>query len=140
MNQKFGKTYKLCSKKVIAAVFQKKQAIKVYPLRLFYLETPLNTTSTFQITFAVPKKKLKRAPDRNRVKRLLKEALRKNKGSLEDFLFKENKQLALFLVYTSDEVFSFETAERKIVLILNRLIVELKNNEEHSTHKQDAIS
>jgi len=133
VNQKFGKAYKLCSKKVITAVFQKKQAVKAFPLRLFYLETELNTPKAFQITFAVPKKKLKRAPDRNRVKRILKEVLRKNKASLEELLLQENKQLALFLVYTSDEIFSYDTAERKIVLILNRLIEELKNNEEHST-------
>ena len=129
MDERFGKAYKLCSKKIIASIFTEGQTIKSFPIRLIYLLTPLPTEKSFQVVFSVPKKKFKKAPDRNRVKRLLREVVRKNKIELEDYLTAESKQLALFLIYLGEEIMTYNEMERKIVSLFSRLLTELKNND-----------
>ncbi len=128
MSNKFGKSYKLCSKKAIESIFNQKQSVKAYPMRLFYLAHEIPSSTTFQIAVSVPKKKFKRAPDRNLLKRRIKEAIRLNKSLLEEYLGANNKQLALFLIYSSDEILCYAEIEKKIILILKRLVNEVSNS------------
>ncbi|MGB0932727.1 MAG: ribonuclease P protein component [Lishizhenia sp.] len=122
MSESFGKEYKLCSKTQIDAIFVNKCAVKAYPFLLYYQETTLNSQVPFQIVLSAPKRSFKRAPDRNRIKRVMKEVLRKNKSDLETHLSKTDKQLALFLIYTSKDLPDYKQLDTKIVVLLNRLI------------------
>lgn len=54
-----------------------------------------------QVAFTVSKSKFKSAVDRNRIKRLMREAYRTNKHEFLDTLQQENKSLALMFVYNN---------------------------------------
>jgi ribonuclease P protein component len=128
MNQRFGKEYKLCSKKAMDGLFSEGQKLTVPPFFLRYMVTNLPTEKSFQIAVAVPKKKIKAAPERNRIKRLMREAIRLNKSDLEKILETQEKQLALFLIYQDSEKISYSDVENKIVLLLKRLEKRLSEN------------
>ncbi len=129
MDERFGKIYKLCSKKIIGELFEHKKTVKSYPIILHYFETELpEGSATFQITLSVPKRNFKYAHDRNRIKRLLRESIRKNKLILESFLTEENTQLALFLIYTSKEEISQEQFDKKIRQLF-KAITHVNSNE-----------
>ena len=72
----FGKPEKLKSRKLIGKLFEDGKSVKKFPVRLVYLQT--NHTSDFpvQAGFSVPKRNFKRAVDRNRIKRLIRESFR----------------------------------------------------------------
>lgn len=122
MSESFGKVYKLCSKTQIDAIFEDKLAVKAYPFLLYYKESNFAQAVPFQVVISAPKRNFKKAVDRNRIKRLMKEVLRKNKSDLETHLLKQNKKLALFLIYTAKELPEYAQLEKKIVVLLNRLI------------------
>lgn len=61
MNQQFGKEYKLCNKQQIDALFAEGRAQKQYPLLVRYNLHPLNSTTSFQIVIAAPKRTFKTA-------------------------------------------------------------------------------
>ncbi len=71
---------------------------------------------------SVPKRSFPHAHDRNRVRRLLREAYRKNKLPLYSALQANQLQLALVVIYTSKKITTFNDAENKIKLVLSRLI------------------
>lgn len=121
MNQKLGKSYKLCSKTVIQEIFDQKNSVKSFPLLLHYSLADLPTDKKFQITFSVPKRSFKKAVDRNQIKRLMKEVLRKNKYTIEELILQDDKKLALFLIYAGKEMPDYNFLESKIVVLLNRL-------------------
>ena len=79
MNKKntLGKKERLKSKKLIGKLFEEGKSIKKYPFRLIYL---IQDKTSFKIktqaSFSVPKRNFKKAVDRNRIKRLIKEAYR----------------------------------------------------------------
>jgi ribonuclease P protein component len=126
MNERLGKSYKLCSRKTIDTLFaQSDFHVSKYPFRLVAKKADLPSLECFQIGFSVPKRLFKKAPDRNRIKRLMREVVRKNKKYIEDPLENKNHQLALFLIYTGKEILSFEEFEDKIVFILQRLNNEI---------------
>ena len=127
MNERFGKEYKLCSKKIIDELFKTGRHIKSFPLRFIYKKKVLTTGQRFQVVISVPKKRFKKAPDRNRLKRLIREAVRKNKHALESFLLQKDEQVALFLIYIGQEILTYAEIEAKIVKAFNRLIEELKS-------------
>lgn len=121
MNQKLGKSYKLCSKTAIQEIFDAKNSVKKFPLLLHFGLCELPTDKNFQITFSVPKRSFKKAVDRNHIKRLMREVVRKNKPLIEEIKLLEGKKLALFLIYSGKEMPDYNLLESKIVVLLNRL-------------------
>jgi ribonuclease P protein component len=123
------KAYKLCSLKKIEALYQTGTLIKAYPLRVMYLleeNAPEAVTSQpFQVLFSAPKRRFKRAHDRNYIKRLMREVLRKNKLPLMTALQENNKKMVFSLTFVSDERPNYQLLEQKLCKALDQLIKAL---------------
>lgn len=75
-----------------------------------------------QAGFTVSSKFFKKAVDRNRIKRITREAYRMQKETLADALYQQQKSLHLFFLFTGKELPEFALAKEKVGLILNKLI------------------
>lgn len=75
-----------------------------------------------QAGFTVSSKFFKKAVDRNRIKRITREAYRLQKEPLEAALYQHKKSLHVFLLFTGKELPEFALAKEKVGLILNKLI------------------
>ena len=98
-----GKNERLKSRKLIGHLFKEGNSFSIAPLRVLY-SLAGETTSPLQAGFSVSSKKFKKAVDRNRIKRLLREAYRQQKHPLKIQLEENNKQLAVFFIYTGREI------------------------------------
>ncbi len=129
MSENFGKAYKLCSRKTIGRLFKEGKQLRAYPLSISYLEVDNSEKVPFQVVISAPKRQFKRAHDRNYVKRLVKEVLRKEKQPLEELLISSGKQLALFIVYTNKEVLTYPELEKCAKKLVGKLLAELQPTE-----------
>ncbi|OQY04911.1 MAG: ribonuclease P protein component [Bacteroidetes bacterium 4572_117] len=120
--QNFPKIEKLCSKTLIDKLFEKKQKITKYPLTLFWIETELLEKVSVQSTVTVSKRRFKKAVTRNLLKRRIREAFRLNKY---DYLYQQlenqNKQLAIMIVYQSNDILKYSEIESAMLLLLKKL-------------------
>lgn len=122
MNQTFSKHERLKNKKAIEQLFAEGKHIKKFPIQLVYMKNK-EETKTIKVAFAVPKKKIKLAVYRNRIKRLLREVYRKNK----DLFYKNlvNSHHFIF-IYTAN----YEIPYHKMETIIKQIGVEFyKKNE-----------
>lgn len=76
----FNKKEKLKSKKCIDQLFTSGQSVSVFPLRLVYLPTTFDDGTIIKTGVSVSKRFFKTAVDRNRIKRLIREAYRLHKA------------------------------------------------------------
>jgi ribonuclease P protein component len=130
MDERFGKDYKLCSRSLIEEVFKQGKSVKSYPIKLIYLKTDkLIDSKHFQIAISVPKRNFKSAVDRNYIKRMLREVIRKNKLLIEPFLIQQEKKLALFLIFGDKEMPDLTFLDKRIKKAFNALIENLKHEE-----------
>ena len=109
----FPKSEKICLRDEIQEVFGSKLAFVNYPMRTLVTLRPSDGTSPrLKVLFSVPKKKLRHAASRNRVKRLFREAYRLS--GKDDILkmIPEGSSMLLAMVYVSDSVCTFEEATR----------------------------
>lgn len=74
---------------------------------------------------SVSKKYFKRAVDRNRIKRLMREGYRLQKGGLVLALQTKGIVLHLFIIYTGKELPNFEEVKTKLKVVLQRLEKEI---------------
>ncbi len=130
MKNTFKKTERLNSKLLIEMLFADGKSFFIYPFRVKYIICKKDDGLPVQILISVPKKIHKSAVDRNRIKRLTREAYRKNKYILYDnYKVKDNEQLLLSIIYSGKTIASYSDIERKLILILHSLI---KKNEEYN--------
>ena len=101
------KSERLNSKIVIEKMFAggSSRSYSVFPLRVVYM-TVDSLEASASILVSVPKKRFKRAVKRNRVKRQIREAYRKNKGELKQLLTEKEQKLAIAFIYLSDQLTS----------------------------------
>ena len=75
-----------------------------------------------KVLVSVSKKKFKRAVDRNRIKRLIREAYRRHKEEhLYSFLRSRELSIHLMILYVGNEIFTAQDIEKKLNSALNRL-------------------
>lgn len=121
MNHTFGKTYKLKSKKQIGLLHQKGKSIFSFPFALRYEVKKEIADSPLQIMISAPKRSYKRAHDRNRIKRLIKEGLRMNKEVIESNIL-PGTTLFLSLTYRHNEILDFKSIDNRTKVALNKLL------------------
>jgi len=129
MNYKLGKNYKLCSKTTIQGLFDNGFSVKCYPFVALIKEVKFEDEMPFKVVFSAPKRTFRKAVQRNAIKRKSKEAFRLNKNILEQYLKENNKQIALFLVYSTLEEFDHIILQKKTKKLFDKIIKKL--NEPH---------
>ena len=78
-----------------------------------------------QTGVSVSKKHFKRAVHRNRIKRLMREGYRLQKGGLILALRAKGLVMHLFIIYTGKELPAFEDVKNKLKTVLQRLEKEI---------------
>lgn len=121
MKQTFSKAERLSSKKLIDLLFNSKQFFFQYPFKVIYKEIELQHPFPVQVLISVSKRNFKHATDRNRIKRLAREAYRKNKSILIENMEKSGNNLLLALIFNGKTIPEYAEIEQKIILILQRL-------------------
>ncbi len=119
MTEKFPSSEKLKSKILIDRLFAEGKSIKKFPVMLIYLPLNASERNSNKAGVSVPKRSFKKAVDRNYLKRLLREAYRKNKYLVESNLA---DNYAFMFIYTSKEISSYEKVAAGISEILKKLI------------------
>ena len=117
----FPKNEKLKSRKTIEQLFREGNVFSSFPLRVLWKYNESANTPV-QAGIAVGSKHFKKAVDRNRIKRLIREAYRLQKNELQYQLAQQQKQLAVFIIYVGNELPDYDSIFKKTGLVLNRLI------------------
>jgi len=120
------KSERLSSKKQIQALFTDGKSFSVRPFAIRYKKIAEQGLANHQILASVPKRNFKRAVDRNRIKRQIREAYRLNKHLLKDI---EDKY-AIAYIYTFKKMVPYKDLENKLIECLSRLQSELSERNE----------
>lgn len=124
----FTSDERLKRKKIIDALFEKGNSFYVAPLKVYHFETILPSKFPAQILIGASKRQLKKAVDRNRAKRLLREAYRKNKADLYFRLKTEQKQVAIAFIYQDNKLYDYLEVESFVKESLKRLAVHYERH------------
>ena len=127
-DNKLIKEERLYSKKLIDRLFRERVSLFSYPFKVLYISEEQASAYPAKMLISVSKRHFKKAVDRNLIKRLVREAYRNNKQTLVSYLNTHNKSLFFGLIYVSDTILGYEEIERKLILILQRLI---EQDEDH---------
>lgn len=120
-----GKKERLKSRKQIERLFKEGKTFSVSPLRIYFSIDPAVTIDEqkFPLQFGagVSTKNFKKAVDRNRVKRLLREAYRLQKTVLQEKAIAQKIKLNLFFIYTGRALPDYQMIAEKLNVALQKL-------------------
>lgn len=116
------KAERLNSKILIGKMFEGgvSKSFSIFPIRVVYMPVDQGDASA-AILISVSKRRFKRAVKRNRVKRQIREAYRKNKHLLVDELQRREQRLAIAFIYLTDELIATSELEEKMKIALSRI-------------------
>jgi ribonuclease P protein component len=130
-----GRDERLKSRKQIEKLFAEGRSFVVSPFRVYFIVNGLPiaigtslVNSSLQFGVGVSNRNFKRAVDRNRIKRLTREAWRLQKNELKERLKRINKQLNVFFIYIGKELPDFATVKDKVAVALKKLADKTDEN------------
>lgn len=117
---KFPKQERLNSKKRFGELISAGNSLYIYPFRLLWITSPADSFH-LQVAFSVPKRKYKRAVDRNRIKRKMREAFRLEKESLKEEMKSNQTELCMLLIYIGKKEEEWQEFQKSMQEMLIRL-------------------
>ncbi len=126
MNEGLPKEQRLYKKKAIQLLFEKGKGFNFYPFRVVVHThtSEEDEPSIPRFLVSVSKKRFHHAVKRNKVKRLVREAWRRNKSELIVKCEEHKITFDVALVYTATTILPYEEIEKKI----KQLSLRLNNN------------
>jgi ribonuclease P protein component len=124
----FPKKEKLCSRKVIGALFSGGSSFVKYPFRVVFMKTENDEQVPVKVLITVSKKRIRRANKRNLLKRRIREAYRLNKHLLLPFLEENSLKIAVAFVYLPDEIMTYRDIEKRMKDSLQTILKKLESN------------
>ncbi len=119
---------KLKSRKAIDILFAKGKNFSNFPFRICWLVN--ENEIGLKAGFTASSKNFKKATDRNRIRRLIRESYRLQKNDLQKKCIAQNKGLHLFFIYTGKEVPPYDFIFEKTGNVLKRLLKLMDENPE----------
>ncbi len=120
-----GKTERLKSRKQIEQLFKSGKSFHTGVFKVFYQVNEVDVklqASKLQFGVGVGTRHFKRAVQRNRIKRLIREAHRLQKNELELLLQQQNKSLNIFFVFTGKELPDYKLVFETTAAALQKLV------------------
>ena len=124
MRATFRKHERLTGRDRVKAVATKGKAVHETPFRLVGLLMPLDTVAPAQVGFAVPKRHLRKAVQRNRTRRLMREAYRLNKERWYEQLRAGGTQCAWLFIFQGNAVPTWADTHEKITRSVDRWLLQ----------------
>ncbi|CAL2103813.1 Ribonuclease P protein component [Tenacibaculum sp. 190130A14a] len=121
-----GKDERLKSRKLIGKLYEEGISIKVFPLRMVYIQAEHTSKYPAQVGVSVPKRNFKKAVDRNRIKRLLREAYRKEKLTVYNNI---DKPYVFMISYLAKEEWEYANIEHKMKKLLTLFVQDISKEE-----------
>lgn len=118
----FHKSERLCSRKLITALFDEGNTFYSSSLKIVWFESPVTLPLPAQAAITVSKKTFRNAVTRNLLKRRIREAYRKNKSMLYRALLDRKKQVIFIIIYLDNEVRDYLSIEKSVREMINRFI------------------
>ena len=116
--QTFKKNERITGEKRIQTLFSNGQSFVAYPLRVIFLKMEVVADlPPVSALVSVPKKRIKSAVHRNRLKRLIRETYRLNKHCVAP----ADGRLDVAFIYLKDELSDYATIEKGMRKALNTL-------------------
>jgi ribonuclease P protein component len=117
----FSKEERLCGEKLIERLYHNGSSFILYPFRVVYLPGAFEGPPV-KVLLGAPKRRFKRAVDRNLLKRRMREAYRIHKGELlYPWLTKKKLQLFLGISYIGKEIADYSFIEKKLCAVFEKL-------------------
>ncbi len=128
VSQTLGRSERLKSRKLIGRVFEQGRKMNEGSLRVHYILDKSDTVDKeLQVGVTVSSKTFRKATDRNRIKRMLREAWRLQKNELRE-LVKSQGQLLVFIIYTGKEMPAFDRISEEIRSVISHLGSRVKKS------------
>ena len=125
MQQTYNKEERLKKKILITQLFKEGKSLTVFPIKLVYLETEHDGPYKLQAGVSVAKRNFKKAVDRNKIKRLLREVYRKNKFLI--YQSKHTKKHIFMFIYLGKKEMEYILLEEKMITLLHKFLKLCEN-------------
>ena len=120
MRQTFNKQERLKSRKLIQQLFAEGKSLNAFPLRLIYLPEDHGSPYKIQAGVTVSKRNFKKAVQRNRIKRKVREAYRKNKEIV--YASEDTKKHIFMFIYQGNTELEYRAIEDKMKELLREFL------------------
>ena len=121
-----GKEERLKSNLSIQELLKQGKVVSSFPLKMYWDFSPdLRQKYPVRAAISVPKRKFRRAVDRNLMKRRLREAYRLNKYMLYETLDQRQQKIQLIILLLSDEFIPYAQLEKGMHALLLKFVNKL---------------
>ena len=127
----FPKKEHLCGDKNIENLYENGKAMLVYPFRIVYVVVE-EESEPVRVLVSVSKKKFKKAVDRNRTKRLIRECYRLNKTEIITYANENGLKLHLGFQYIGSVIEPFQRMSEKMQIALEKIIKNVVSWDENT--------